>query len=149
MRLWAFSCIILTPTITSALLLEKLKHVSTTSFGIESQRLRVCGVQYFELWQRFTPPSTGTDSVSESPPINKTQSRGVNVWAFAQQKLMEQARQLLNNFYAPPPSFLDLRNKYSLEAAENRITRRISICPSAKPNANPNGLPVIICGIGR
>ena len=143
-----FSFIIQMPTITPALLLEKLKHVSITSFGIKKE-LRVCGVQYFELWQRFTPPSTGTDSVSESPPINKTQSRGVNVWAFAQQKLMEQARQLLNNFYAPPPSFLDLRNKYSLEAAENRITRRISICPSAKPNANPNGLPVIICGIGR
>ena len=148
MRLYAFSCIILTPTITSALLLEKLKHVSTTSFGIKKE-LRVCGVQYFELWQRFTPPPTGTDSVSESPPINKTQSRGVNVWVFAQGKLMEQAKQLLDNFYAPPSIFLDLRNKYSKEAAENRTTTRISICPSAKPNATPNGLPVIICGIGR
>ena len=148
MRLWAFSVIIRMPTISPALLLEKLKHVSTTSFGIQKE-LRVCGFQYFELWQRFTPPPTGTDSVSESPPINKTQSRGVNVWVFAQTKLMEQAKQLLNNFYAPPSSFLDLRNKYSKEAAENRTTRRISICPSAKPNATPNGLPVIICGIGR
>ena len=148
MRLYAFSYIILTPTITPALLLEKLKHVSITNFGIKKE-LRVCGSQYFELWQHFTPPPTGTDSVSESPPTNKTQSQGLNVRAFAQGKLLEQAKQSLNNFYAPPSSFLDLRDKYSKEAAENRTTRRISICPMAKPNATPNGQPVIICGIGR
>ena len=104
MRLWAFSLIIVTPTITPALLLEKLKHVSITSFGIKKE-LRVCGVQYFELWQHFTPPPTGTDSLSGSPPTNKTQSRGLNVCAFAQGKLLEQPSNRLIIFTLLHPFF--------------------------------------------
>jgi hypothetical protein len=149
MRVLAFGLIIMIPTITHPVLIGHLKRLATTPFGSESNKLRVCGAQYFELWEKFTPPPTGTESVSESPTTSKTQSRGHNVWAFAQAKLLEQAKQLLNIFNAPPSCFVALRDKCLKEAAENRITRLFSICPSAKPNATPNGQQVTIGGIGR